>query len=551
MPPKDPQFDLFGAAPRAPPAVRGAPLPSRNVPVAAEPVQPVPAPPAVREETEDEGPKPSAVLTVTELTTQIKGLLEGRFVRVAVGGEISNCRRQSSGHLYFTLKDAGACLGAVLWRQSASRLRFEPVDGLEVVCHGRLELYAPHGKYQLIAERMEPLGAGALALAFEQLKGKLEREGLFDPARKRPLPFLPRQIGVVTSPTGAALRDFLRVLHGRFPSLCVLVAPAKVQGEGAAAEIAAGIDRLSSGGGVDVIVVTRGGGSTEDLWAFNEEVVARAIARSRVPVVSAVGHEIDFTIADFVADWRAPTPTAAAEILAPVRTELLASAALLARRLERGLIAGVQQRRERLLRLRFRLGDPRGGLTDRRLHLSDLEERLQAARRSVLERRREALRGLRARLEAASPRADLLEKLRRLHGLRSALELSGRRSLSLSLRQAVLSALRSRLTASGQRLLQVRREALGIGRARLEAFSPQRVFERGYSLARKAHRGPIVQASTQVSPGDELEIVLSFAGEGASWTEDVVRAVVVAAGEPATEPPRAPLPRRREGGKGP
>jgi exodeoxyribonuclease VII large subunit len=257
-------------------------------------------------------------LTVGELTREVKGLLEGKFPQVWVKGELSNVRAPSSGHLYFTLKDDDACIDAVLFRTEARRLRFTARDGLTVLARGRLSLYEPQGKYQVICDSLEPLGAGALQLALEELKEKLKAEGLFDRAKKRRLPFLPRRIAIVTSPSGAAVHDFIRVLHRRFPNLQVLVVPAKVQGEGAAQEIARAIGRASVQPLVDVVVVARGGGSAEDLWSFNEEVVARALAACPVPTVSAVGHEVDVTLADLVADVRAPTPTAAAELLARV-----------------------------------------------------------------------------------------------------------------------------------------------------------------------------------------------------------------------------------------
>ena len=520
--PKGSQFDLFG--PKGPPSREAAPaqpaspaVVEANLAIAAEPAT------AVEPALQPQGP---AVLTVSELTGQVKRLLEGGFAHVAVSGELSNCRRQSSGHLYFTLKDSGATLGAVMWRREAARLPFEAHDGLEVVCHGRLEVYPPHGKYQLIADRLEPLGAGALTLAFEQLKAKLGKEGLFEPARKRPLPFLPRKIGVVTSPTGAALRDFLRVLHLRYPGLPVLVAPARVQGQGAAAEIAAAIERLSARPGVDVLVVTRGGGSMEDLCAFNEEVVARAIARSPVPVVSAVGHEIDFTIADFVADCRAPTPSGAAEMLAPVRRELEAGLGLLVRRLGRGLESTVQQRRETLLRLRFGLGDPRLALADRKLAVAELQERLNAGLRGSLEGRRAVLRKLRERLEARSPRADLAQRTRQLHALRAALERSARRVLDLAGRQVGLAQLRGRLAASGREALGERRRELDVSQARLQAISPQRVFERGYSLTRLSRTGRLVRSSSEAPAGEEIDVVLGWKDDAAGIGEDVLRAVV-------------------------
>jgi len=246
-------------------------------------------------------PGPAAPLTVLQLTQALKAAVEPRFGDVHVRGEVANLRVQSSGHVYFTLKDEGATLPCVLWATQARRLRFELEEGLELVAHGRIEIYPPHGKYQLVATEVEPHGAGALALQLEQLKARLAAEGLLAEARKRPLPFLPRRIGVATSTTTAALRDFLRVLHGRFPGLPVLVAPCRVQGEGAAATVAAAVKALARHG-VEVIVVTRGGGSREDLWAFNDELLARTIAASPVPVVSAVGHETDVSLCDLVCD---------------------------------------------------------------------------------------------------------------------------------------------------------------------------------------------------------------------------------------------------------
>jgi exodeoxyribonuclease VII large subunit len=256
-----------------------------------------------------------AVLTVSALTIELRAVLEERFPAVWVEGEISNFRLYGSGHAYFTLKDAEAQLRCVLFRNRGRRIKFEPADGLHVMAFGSVEVYAQRGEYQLVVELLEPKGLGALQLAFEQLKARLTLEGLFDPARKRELPRFPRKIGIVTSPSGAAIRDMLRVIGRRFGELHIVIAPAKVQGEGAAEEIAQGLRDLNALGDVDVIIVGRGGGSLEDLWAFNEEVVARAICASKAPVISAVGHEVDFTIADFVADLRAPTPSAAAELV--------------------------------------------------------------------------------------------------------------------------------------------------------------------------------------------------------------------------------------------
>ncbi len=350
------------------------------------------------------------VLTVSELTRQIKDLLEGGFPSVWVGGEISNFSRPRSGHCYFTLKDDQAQIRAVMWRAAASRVKFELDDGLEVIGHGHLDVYAPRGSYQLVIQRIEPKGLGALELALRQLRERLAAEGLFDPAHKRPLPRFPRRIAFVTSPTGAAIHDFLEVLRRRWRGVHVLVVPVRVQGEGAAAEIAAGIElvnRLAEE--VDVLVVGRGGGSLEDLWAFNEEVVVRAIYASRVPVVSAVGHEIDVTLSDLVADVRALTPSEAAERVVPLAAEIVTYLNQQQRRLIgalRARAAGAQARLDALAACRvFRRPLERIQLLGREL------DELQARSARAVDRRIEVARGwLDARagqLESLSPLAVL------------------------------------------------------------------------------------------------------------------------------------------------
>ena len=263
------------------------------------------------------------VISVTDITRQIKMSLEQRFPRVWIQGEISNFRLHTSGHLYFTLKDEGAQISATMWRSRAAGLLFTPEDGMKVIARGGVTVYPPRGSYQIDVEQLTPVGIGELQIAFERLKQKLAAEGFFDEERKRPLPSFPERIGIITSETGAALQDMRTVLSRRFPCIEVILLPVRVQGAGASDEIAQALKEMNRYGNVDVIIVGRGGGSLEDLWAFNEEVVARAIAASEIPVVSAVGHEIDFTIADFVADLRAPTPSAAAELVVPDRLELL------------------------------------------------------------------------------------------------------------------------------------------------------------------------------------------------------------------------------------
>ncbi|MGQ9576031.1 MAG: exodeoxyribonuclease VII large subunit [Thermoguttaceae bacterium] len=357
-----------------------------------------------------QGPGPQRVLSVSELTALVEGVLEDAFPDVWVAGEISDLARPQSGHCYFTLKDAGAQIAALIWRSAAAQVRFDLRDGLEVVCHGHLEVYAPRGRYQLIVEEIIPRGIGALELALRQLRDRLAREGLFDPARKRPLPPFPRKIAVVTSPTGAALRDFLEVLRRRWQAVDVLVVPARVQGEGAAQQIAAAIaavNRLTVP--IDCLVVTRGGGSLEDLWAFNEEVVVRAIRASRIPVVSGVGHEIDVTLADLAADVRALTPSEAAERVAPAAEEIAAQLRQYAARLAgviRSRLAAARSRWEALAASPA-LSRPLARLHDQARRIDELESRLLAAVRQHL---RDGLRtadGLAARLDSLSPLAVL------------------------------------------------------------------------------------------------------------------------------------------------
>jgi len=300
----------------------------------------------------DESPvKPDRVYKVSEITQLIKLELESAFPRVWVEGEISNFHRHSSGHLYFTLKDASSQIRAVMWRSDARQVKFDLKDGLQLICRGRINVYEPRGEYQIVVDLAEPKGKGALQLAFEQLKEKLRAEGLFEPAHKKKLPLFPKKVGLVTSPRGAAIQDILRILDRRFSRLHVLICPAKVQGEGAAEEIVEGIDLLGSRPDIDVIIVGRGGGSIEDLWAFNEEKVARAIFRCPIPVISAVGHEVDFTIADFVADVRASTPSAAAEMVIEKEGAILDQIANLEKNLAGCLKFQVQELRHRVDRL--------------------------------------------------------------------------------------------------------------------------------------------------------------------------------------------------------
>jgi exodeoxyribonuclease VII large subunit len=349
-------------------------------------------------------------LSVSELNAIIKETLEAQIDTVWVVGEISNLRIPPSGHFYFTLKDDKSQIGAVMFRRQGASLRFVPENGMEVLCFGRVGLYSVRGDLQLYVESMEPRGQGALYLAFEQLKKKLASEGLFAAERKRPLPFLPTAIGIVTSDKGAALHDMLRIIGDRFPDRRIVIRAVKVQGEGAAEEIATGVKELSElsrSGEIDVIIVGRGGGSLEDLWAFNEEIVARAIFSSAAPVISAVGHEIDFTIADFVADRRAPTPTAAAEMVVPIKADLLEHVAGLNDALRRGIERKLEGARDDWGALVKRLSDPSRKVREHQQRLDELTIDLLRRLQERLRQSREELARRAGRLQALSPLAVL------------------------------------------------------------------------------------------------------------------------------------------------
>jgi len=343
------------------------------------------------------------ILTVTQLTSQIKNLIEGNFPDVWVLGEISNLSVPQSGHAYFTLKDEQSQIRAVLFRSSQRHIKFTLQHGMQVVCRGRVGVYEPRGEYQLVLEYIEPKGVGALQLAFEQLKARLGKEGLFDPGHKKPLPLLPRRIGIVTSPTGAAIHDILRVIKRRHPKIQTLIYPVPVQGAEAAPAVVEAIHYFNRERNVDVMIIGRGGGSLEDLWAFNEEIVARAIYESRIPVISAVGHETDFTIADFSADLRAPTPSAAAEMVVESEERLHERVAAL----ETVLIRNIRQKIE-LLRVSFResmriLGDPRRQVERYAQRIDELIGRLSTGLSHHLRRDRALLMSMTAALEHLNP----------------------------------------------------------------------------------------------------------------------------------------------------
>ncbi|HEV8585295.1 MAG TPA: exodeoxyribonuclease VII large subunit [Methylomirabilota bacterium] len=425
------------------------------------------------------------VFTVSELSRRLGQTLEERFPAVWVEGEISNFRAQPSGHVYFTLKDDAAQLRCALFRSRTRRLRFEPADGLHVLAFGALEVYAQRGEYSLVVELLEPRGLGALQLAFEQMKERLGREGLFDQARKRPLPRFPRKIGIMTSPSGAALRDMLRVIGRRFGEIHIVVAPARVQGDGAAPEVAQGIRELNALGGVDVIIVGRGGGSLEDLWAFNDEMLARTIAASKIPVISAVGHEVDFTIADFVADVRAATPSQAAELVVREKQAVAEALGDLTARLTRAMTRRLEAQRDRLQAVRERrvLTDPRRPLRELARRLDDAATRLARAARAALRQAGHRVELATRDLRGKNPVARTRDDRRRLEGLAGRLD---------------------RALARG---LDGGRHRLAGAAGRLDSLSPLAVLSRGYSLTLTAS-GDIVRSARQVLAGDEVTVML-------------------------------------------
>ena len=358
--------------------------------------------------------------TVSEITREIRTSLEHKLSNVCVIGEISNVRKPGSGHVYLTLKDKNAQLQAVVFRNTASRTKFELKDGIEVVSFGSITVYEPRGQYQLIINKIEPKGIGALQLAFQQLKEKLEKEGLFDHAHKKGIPFIPKKIGIVTSPTGAAIKDILNIIDRRFANVEILIYPVKVQGEGAAQEIAEAITGLNSYSDIDVIIAGRGGGSMEDLWAFNEEVVARSIYSSRIPIISAVGHEIDITIADLVADKRALTPSEAGELVVPRKDLLIEKIEKFKARLLQSLTGKLRLSKEKLVRIAnsYAMKKPFDRLNRWQQRLDEFAQRLNLNITHALNTEREKLSGIAGKLESLSP----LNVLKRGYAITTRLE---------------------------------------------------------------------------------------------------------------------------------
>ena len=428
------------------------------------------------------------ILSVSELTEGIKDLLESNFDEVWVEGEISNLRRPPSGHVYFTLKDENSQIKAVIFKMQIRYVRFDLEDGLNVLCWGRVGIYQKRGEYQLILDYVEPRGIGSLQLAFEQLKERLAEEGLFDEARKRPLPLLPKRIGIVTSPTGAVIRDMLNILYRRFDNIEIVLYPVKVQGEGAAGEIARGITYLAEEEGVDVIIAGRGGGSLEDLWAFNEEVVARAIVDSPIPVISAVGHETDFTIADFVADVRAPTPSAAAELVVKNKKDLLKMIEGIEGKMTREMIHFLNRKREEAKSVEGMIRDPRRRMEEFRLRLDECWSRLGAAVRRTWRENRERI----------SRDFHLLLSQDPSNKIKSFRDILRQKNKGIGVG---IYTILSDKTKGWERQI-----------AKLEAMSPLAILKRGYSITKRHTDGKILIDAKEVEVKEMVEVKL-FKGQ--------------------------------------
>ncbi len=424
------------------------------------------------------------IYSISDITSEIKRSLDALGI-VWIQGEISNFKRHTSGHLYFSLKDARAQIKAACFRNNNMYLKFRPEDGMEVVARGRLSVYEPRGDYQIIVEYMEPVGLGSLQLAYDQLKEKLRKEGLFDESRKVALPLLPRKVGIVTSPTGAVIRDMLRILKRRNASLDVLLYPVKVQGQGAAEEIAAGIRYLNSRRDLDVIIIGRGGGSIEDLWAFNEEIVARAIYESELPLISAVGHEVDFTIADFVADLRAPTPSAAAEMVSGARDDLRVSVNSLKGRLFQAMRRGLERQRLQLERLANNKA-----FTVAPNKIRDLTQRFDEGTLRMIQ-------AMHRFAGEARHRERMLDA--RLHSLDLRRFIARKKDVLARDYQGLIAAVRVQLHRERARF------EFAVGK--IDALSPLAILKRGFALCRDS-RGAIVKKAVDVAAGDRVRVTL-------------------------------------------
>jgi len=425
------------------------------------------------------------IITVSQLTVLVRELLEENFEQLWVEGEVSNLALPSSGHIYFTLKDAGATVRCVLFKNSARAMKFRLADGMKILLRARMTVYDQRGDYQLVAEYAEPLGLGALQLAFQQMREQLAKDGLFAAELKKPIPMLPATIGIVTSPTGAAIHDILNVIGRRHASLQILIAPVRVQGEGAAAEIAAAIADLNSYPGIEVIIVARGGGSIEDLWSFNEEVVVRAIAASKLPVISAVGHEVDVTIADLVADLRAPTPSAAAELVVSSKAQLMADCDALSHRLALAMQHLLADTAAKVALLQLSLKDPETAIERFMQRLDDLEVRAETTMAALLRSGSQRVDVAENRLKLISPEREIRELVAKID--------------KFSLRRD--AALFSKVELS--------RSSLATSAGRLEALSPLAILQRGYAAVSKLPSGVLVKSVLQLREGEEIHVRLA------------------------------------------
>ena len=425
------------------------------------------------------------IYTVSSLTAEIKTILENQFPFVWIAGEISNFRIPASGHFYFILKDENAQINAVMFRGQNQNLKFKPEHGMMITGLGRINVYEPRGTYQVILEYLEPKGTGSLQIAFEQLKEKLSKEGLFDDVSKKPIPYLPKKIGVITSPTGAVIHDIQRVLFRRFPNVSLVVYPVRVQGEGADEEIVKGVELLNRKNDIDVIILARGGGSLEDLHAFNSEIVARAIFKSTIPTISAVGHETDYTISDFVADLRAPTPSAAAEIAVPVKDELIEKCENLFLQLKSYSYRHIDILRNILHHMANRLIDPKKRIQDLQLKTDDLFARMHRAVFVAINRNQERIDWRTHRLLAYSPMKLIKNN------------------------KATLKQLHGNLLLYKLKYLDAKRYTLENLNGKLNTLNPNAILERGYSITQSMPGNEIVKDSVSVETGQNVHVRFS------------------------------------------
>jgi exodeoxyribonuclease VII large subunit len=429
--------------------------------------------------------KQSQIYTVSSLTSEIKSLLEERYPFVWIQGEISNLSKPSSGHLYFTLKDSRSQISAIIFRNLAHHLKFKVENGLQVTGMARLSLYEPRGTYQVVFEFLEPKGAGALQLAFEQLKARLAQEGLFDAQHKKKIPYLPERISVITSPTGAVIHDIMNIIDRRFPSVILEVVPVKVQGDQAEQEISSAVKMLNKRGLSDLIIIARGGGSLEDLAAFNSETVARAVFSSEIPVVSAVGHETDYTICDFVADLRAPTPSAAAELVVPVKKELIAEILKLRTLLTNRMSGRIEKQKNHLIMLSKKIIDPKRRINDLRMTVEDNTQRLIRIAHKTIDHKKDLMSWRVEKLFLFNPLKKNREYKVKINHLNDGLT--------------------GRMTAS----IQSGRIRLNELTVKLEALSPLSILERGYSVTRTIPGMNVVTSPVGLVQDQELEVILS------------------------------------------